>query len=327
MTQNQNMTYQNMINYPINIPSLRSRDQINYNFQQPQLQRALYPYTMNPAISPNQNSNPNITVHNIQNIQSNTIQDNSSTKTDSISAHNNSFTPLKLLTKYKDIYVPSIYLLDYNDINQSPFNILSANQSQILTPTYNPIVPIMNNNQNNNILNKYLNYGYNFEQWKIYVNEIKAKFDELNDLVKNGNIRLPDPENELEYLMAFPSDYGGLGNVQNDQYYENVKFYDPKDTTKNQGNKNFMSLIKFEHDQTWFPLDPSSLNKQFNDINKIINPPVNTYMKFFYQPNFFIRNPNSNNSQNTVISINTEQIGINGNNGIKLENEKNEKER
>ena len=327
MTQNQNMTYQNMINYPMNIPSLRSRDQINYNFQQPQLQRALYPYTMNPAISPNQNSNPNITVHNIQNIQNNTIQDNSSTKTDSISAQNNSFTPFKLLTKYKDIYVPSIYLLDYDDINQSPFNILSANQSQILPPTYNPIVPIMNNNQNNNILNKYLNYGYNFEQWKIYVNEIKAKFDELNDLVKNGNIRLPDPENELEYLMAFPSDYGGLGNVQNDQYYENVKFYDPKDTTKNQGNKNFMSLIKFEHDQTWFPLDPSSLNKQFNDINKIINPPVNTYMKFFYQPNFFIRNPNSNNPQNTVISINTEQIGINGNNGIKLENEKNEKER
>jgi hypothetical protein len=182
----------------------------------------------------------------------------------------------------------------------------------------------MNNNQNNSVLNKYFNYGYNFEQWKSYANQIKNKFDELNELVKNGIIRLPDPENELEYLMAFPSDYGGLGNVQNDQNYENVKFFDPKDTSKNPSNKNFMSLIQFEHDQTWFPLEPNplSLNKQFNDINKI-KTSVNPFMKFFYPQNFLFRN--QNNNQNAVISKNTEQNGKNGNNSSKSDQNKKER--
>ena len=330
------MAFQKMINYPMNMQSVRPMDpsnQIQYVFQQPQTQRILYPYIVNPTISQTQiqNTNPNAVIQNAQNIQSNNIPEDVSTKIDSNSNNtnleqNNSSAPLKLLTKYKDIYVPSIYLLDYNDITKVPFNILAANQAQNQTPVYNQIGQPINHNQNNSLLNKYLNYGYNFDQWKVYVNDIKAKFDELNDLVKNGNIRLPDPENELEYLMAFPSDYGGLGNVQNDQNYENVKFYDPKDTSKNPANKNFMSLIRFDHDQTWFPLDPnpSSLNKQINDNIKNINSFVNNpYMKIYYPPNFLIRN--SNNPQNTVISHNTEQIGTIGNNSIK--NGQNEKER
>jgi len=125
--------------------------------------------------------------------------------------------------------------------------------------------------------------------------------------------------------MSFPSDYGGLGNVQNDQNYENVKFYDPKDTTKNLGNKNFMSLIRFDNDQTWFPMkpNPSPLNKQFNDINKNINSSVNPYMKFIYPQNFLIRNQNI---PNTIASNNSEQTGTNGNNSnkkdVKIEKER-----
>ena len=191
-------------------------------------------------------------------------------------------------------------------------------------------------------MNKYFNYGYNLEQWKTYVNNIKNKFDELNDLVKNGNIRLPEPDNELEYLMAFPSDYGGLGNVQNDQNYENVKFYDPKDTTKNQANKNFMSLIKFEHDQIWFPLEPnpSSLNKPFNDYIKNINIPVNNPILKYYYPNIYFyfyqnypnllfrNNPNNSNNISSTIIPNTEQKINNGNNSSnKNENDQNKIER
>ena len=124
--------------------------------------------------------------------------------------------------------------------------------------------------------------------------------------------------------MAFPSDYGGLGNVQNDQNYENVKFFDHKDTSKNPSNKNFMSLIQFEHDQTWFPLEPNplSLNKQFNDINKI-KTSVNPFMKFLYPQNFLFRN--QNNIQNTAISNNTEQNGKNGNNSSKSDQNKKER--
>jgi hypothetical protein len=337
MAQNAGISYPNMINYPMNMQVARPIDlsnPIQYSFQQSQAQRFIYPYILNQGI---QNPNPiNLPLQNMQNIQNiqinNVVLDNSTTKADTNNSNatqnnssNSTLPPLKLLTKYKDIYVPSIYLLDYSDISKAPFNIL-ANQSQNQAQSYNQMTgQVMNNNQSNNILSKYFNYGYNFEQWKLYVNEIKNKFDELNELVKNGNIRLPDPENELEYLMSFPSDYGGLGNVQNDQNYENVKFYDPKDTTKNLGNKNFMSLIRFDNDQTWFPMkpNPSPLNKQFNDINKNINSSVNPYMKFIYPQNFLIRNPNT--IPNAIASNNSEQKGTNGNNSNK--DDKNKKER
>ena len=336
MAQNAGIGYHNIINYPMNMQLARPIDPSNpiqYSFQQSQGQRFIYPYILNQGI---QNAPINLPLQNMQNIQNiqinNVVLDNSTTKTDTNNSNgtqnnssNSTLPPLKLLTKYKDIYVPSIYLLDYSDISKAPFNIL-ANQTQSQAQSYNQMTgQVMSNNQSNSTLSKYFNYGYNFEQWKQYVNEIKNKFDELNELVKNGNIRLPDPENELEYLMSFPSDYGGLGNVQNDQNYENVKFYDPKDTTKNLGNKNFMSLIRFDNDQTWFPMkpNPSPLNKQFNDINKNINSSVNPYMKFIYPQNFLIRNQNI---PNTIASNNSEQTGTNGNNSnkkdVKIEKER-----
>ena len=339
MTQNTNITNPNMIymNYPMNIQAANPSNQIQYPFQQTQAQRIIYPYMMNANIPQQQiqnvyNANVNTQMVNNANIKSNTPADNSSTKAESNNGQNNtSTTTFKLLTKYKDIYVPTIYLIDYNDTSKAPFNLFATNQTQNQTQTYNQLTgQIMNNNQNNSVLNKYFNYGYNLEQWKTYVNNIKNKFDELNDLVKNGNIRLPEPDNELEYLMAFPSDYGGLGNVQNDQNYENVKFYDPKDTTKNQANKNFMSLIKFEHDQIWFPLEPnpSSLNKPFNDYIKNINIPVNNPILKYYYPNILFRNQNNSNNISSTLIPNSEQKINNGNNSSnKNENDQNKIER
>ena len=340
MFQNQSLPYQSIMNYPVN-----QNNQLQYTLQQP-AQRVMYSYALNPNIAqaqpqftqipslqnsyyPTQLSqvNPNA-ITNISNVNNtatkNTINQDISMPNAESNNQNNPETPMptmSLLTKYKDIYVPTIYLLDYSDTTKSPFNILAANSTQAPTQ-YNQLTgQAINNNQNNSILNKYLNYGYNLEQWKTYVNDIKAKFDELNDLVKNGIIRLPDPDNELEYLMAFPSDYGGLGNVHNDQNYENVKFFDPKDTTKNQVNKNFMSLIKFDHDQIWFPLEPNpqSLNKQqINDYSKIINSHVNPILKYYFPQNFLIRNPN--NLPSTIVSNS-------GNNSNKTENNENKKER
>ena len=223
----------------------------------------------------------------------------SNTSTNSNSSNSN----FKILTKYKEIYVPRIYLMNYEDLTQPPFNnIKNTNYSQ------------QNNNQNAIYNKDYLNYGYNLEQWKIYATEIKNKFDELNDLVKNGKIRLLDPENELEYLMNFPSDYGGLGRIYNDQNYENVKFYDPKDTKQKPVNNNFMSLIKFDEKdhQIWFNLEPnpSSLNN-VNNSNKINSNSVNSTFpifpnKYFYQ--IFYRNPQNNQMPNIV---NFSQIGGN----------------
>ena len=191
------------------------------------------------------------------------VQNDSNKENNSVKGDSNTTQPMPILSKYKDIYVPTIFLLDYNDTSKPPFNTFVQNQTQQMQI------------QSPNMFNKYFNYNYNFDQWKKYVTEIRGKFDELNELVKSKTIILPEPDNVLEYLMAFPSDFGGLGEIREDQKYESVKFFDPKDKSKNSEGKSFMEMIKFEHD-TWFPLEPNpqSLNKNinygYNNINSVI---------------------------------------------------------
>ena len=296
-----------MLNYPYLYPQVRPvfPTPVQFPYQQfgPQ---AIYPRIFNPnpvAINPAQPYiNPQIVNQNpAQTINS---QNEAATENSSKGEINSNTQPMKILTKYKDIYVPSIFLLDYTDTTKEPFNTFNQNQQQQA--------------QSPQMFNKYFNYGYNFEQWKKYVTEIKSKFDELNELVKSKTIILPSPENELEYLMAFPSDYGGLGDIYEDQKYENLKLYDPKDTSKNKDNKSFMELIKFEHD-TWFPLEPNpqSLNKYNNkDIIKNINP-------FVYPP--IIQNNFLNSNLNQPTTVSKTDNNINGNNGdIKADQNKKE---
>ena len=277
--------------------------QIFYQINSAQIQAQQNPTQtfINPMVVNKIQPQPQIPIEQISKTQANTTTDNSSTKPET-----NSQNPMKLLTKYKDIYVPTIFLIDYSDNTKAPFNLFVQNQQQMQG---NISGQMMNNIQNNQNFNKYFNYGYNFEQWKKYVAEIRSKFDELNDLVKAKKIILPEPDNELEYLMAFPSDYGGLGDIQKDQNYENVKFYDPKDIAKNPENKDFMSMIRFEH-ETWFPLEPNpaSLNKNINnDYFKIINPSVNPLN---IQKNFLIPNPTA---APIVSKLDNNIIGNNGN--------------
>ena len=296
-----------MLNYPYLYPQVRPvfPTPVQFPYQQfgPQ---AIYPRIFNPnpvAINPAQPYiNPQIVNQNpAQTINS---QNEAATENSSKGEINSNTQPMKILTKYKDIYVPSIFLLDYTDTTKEPFNTFSQNQQQQA--------------QSPQMFNKYFNYGYNFEQWKKYVTEIRSKFDELNELVKSKTIILPSPENELEYLMAFPSDYGGLGDIYEDQKYENLKLYDPKDTSKNKDNNSFMELIKFEHD-TWFPLEPNpqSLNKYNNkDIIKNINP-------FVYPP--IIQNNFLNSNLNQPTTVSKTDNNINGNNGdIKADQNKKE---
>ena len=296
-----------MLNYPYLYPQVRPvfPTPVQFPYQQfgPQ---AIYPRIFNPnpvAINPAQPYiNPQIVNQNpAQTINS---QNETATENSSKGEINSNTQPMKILTKYKDIYVPSIFLLDYTDTTKEPFNTFNQNQQQQA--------------QSPQMFNKYFNYGYNFEQWKKYVTEIRSKFDELNELVKSKTIILPSPENELEYLMAFPSDYGGLGDIYEDQKYENLKLYDPKDTSKNKDNKSFMELIKFEHD-TWFPLEPNpqSLNKYNNkDIIKNINP-------FVYPP--IIQNNFLNSNLNQPTTVSKTDNNINGNNGdIKTDQNKKE---
>ena len=292
---------QQMMPYPYGIPQA-NQPQLIY----PQYNPLFYPrYPNTNLIQPNPLPNfQNQQIVNQPQILNNQIQQN--TETPESNEPQKPSEKMKILTKYKDIYVPSIFLLDYTDTSKPPYNLFIQSQQQQQIQQ----IPgqFMNNNQNNQLNIKYFNYGYNFEQWKKYVIDIKGKFDELNELVKQKKIILPEPDNELEYLMALPSDYGGLGDIQQDQKYSNVKFYDPKDTSKNPENKSFMEMIKFERDTTWFPLEPNqfSLNKpkiNYININTSDNPMI-------MQNNFL----NSNLNQSTIVSKSNENN--NGNNSL-----------
>ena len=303
---------QQMMTYPYGFPqptSIAFPSQIPFTY--PMQPHVFYPINPQIKIMPNQ---PQTFVNQIMVNQPPAQIQNKPTTNGVLNSDNNSTkegtiipNPMKILTKYKDIYVPTIFLLDYSDVTKAPFNSFVQNQSQQI-PNNIP-GQMLNNiqNQNNQLFSKYFNYGYNFEQWKKYVADIRSKFDELNEKVKSKEIILPEPDNELEYLMAFPSDYGGLGDIYKDQNYENVKFYDPKDKTKNPENKDFMSMIRFER-ETWFPLEPnpSSLNKNINnDYLKFINPSLNPLN---IQKTFLIQNPN----QTVVSKMENNIIGNNG---------------
>ena len=177
----------------------------------------------------------------------------------------NNYSNLKLLTKYKNIYVPKIYLINYEDTSIYPPKDSNINESQNNYNYFNYSFSFFNfQNTNSNTNKDYLNYGYSFIQWKVYATEIKNKFDELNELVMKRIIKLPEPSNELEYLLELPSDYGGLGKLNNEHRYSNLKFYDSKIPEKKK--KKFMSQIKFEKKMIWFPLhpNPESLSKNYN---------------------------------------------------------------
>ena len=101
--------------------------------------------------------------------------------------------PFPVLTQYENIFVPAIFNINLNEIKNAPWKKEGAK------------------------LDDYFNYGYNEEQWINYSEKIKSKFDKLVNLVKNGKKKLPNSKNELNYLMEFPSDFGGLGEVYDDQ--------------------------------------------------------------------------------------------------------------
>ena len=228
---------------------------------------------------------------------------------------NNQTKALKFLTQYKNIYVPKIYLIDYNDTSIYPPKDSVKNES--LTQNCNnfkfPFPFLFYNYQNNNSNNEYLNYGYNFSQWKEYANQIKNKLDELNDLVLKEKIRLPEPDNELEYLMALPSDFGGLGNIYHENKYENLKFYDPK--LPENKDKQFIEQVKFERNMIWFPLkpNPESLNKK--------NSPFPQYIELLNQQNTNIKG-DINNNGNKAINETKDAINNENNNNTLNDKEK-----
>jgi len=213
-----------------------------------------------------------------------------------VHTHPNENMNLKYLVKYKEIYIPKIYLMEYNDTEKYKNDISSTQNA-----------------------NPYFNYGYNIEQWEIYVDKIRSKFDELNEIVKKGKIRLPEPDNEMEYLLALPSDFGGLGELYHEDKYENLKLYNPKDPEN--AYKSFMSEIKFDRKETWFPLkpNPESFTKKMTFYD-FLNLKYNFFnLNNLNSINMDIFNINKNNNISSVNKASTEEKDKNNCNKIKSE--------
>ena len=165
-------------------------------------------------------------------------------------------SPFPVLSKYKDIYIPSIYTLNLKEINDAPWRKSDAN------------------------LSDYFNYNYTEENWIEHTEEIKSKFDELNSMVKEKEIGLPSIKNELDYLLKFPSDYGGLDEVNKEQNFENINFFDNKINVNN-----LAPLVRYNQ-QVYVNLEMGNQNIN-NNIN-ITN--INPF------------NPSSSNNTNLLVN-------------------------
>ena len=106
--------------HPIQFPYPQMQPQIFYPISSAQIPAAQNPNPsfINPMVVNKIQPQPQIPLEQVAKTQANTITDNSTTKTESTSQN-----PMKLLTKYKDIYVPTIFLLDYSDTTKAPFNL------------------------------------------------------------------------------------------------------------------------------------------------------------------------------------------------------------
>lgn len=180
-----------------------------------------------------------------------------------------------ILTKYKDIYIPSIYLMDYSK------NTEEYAKDNLDTAT----------------LSKYFNYNFNFEKWSEFCRKIRLKFDDLNNKVKDGSIILPENplDNKLEYLMNFPSDYGGLGKLFDEQKYNNLFLFDKKIKYAQYEDKNFMEIMEIQaYSDPTFPIDKINPYKRNNKAMQKLA--VYPGMKYPIYPNYYYyyyyKNPN-----------------------------------
>ena len=139
------------LNFPLNI-NINDKEQLNYIDQKSQPRT-----TENSSLSENKSS--------ISSLEQNSID--SKIALISNNKNKNKYN-LKYLTKYKNIYIPKIFLINYDDSSVYPPK--DANTQESIQNNFNyfnfSLFFNLQNNNNNNTNRQYLNYGYNFYQWK-----------------------------------------------------------------------------------------------------------------------------------------------------------------
>lgn len=186
-----------------------------------------------------------------------------------------------IFMKHNNIYLPKIFINNYDQILEKI---------------------------DDDSASEYFNFGFNVSDWRSFKEKIKANFNNLVVLVKQNKIKLEyKKDDELNYLMNLPSDFGGLGEAFQDNVYSNVNFFNKKT------NCFRMENIKFDKEPAFYTLERTSknlelFNKSYYFNNTNCSPPFNipfynyppnfNCFKYFLQPNCFY-NPKLIDNQQT----------------------------
>lgn len=138
--------------------------------------------------------------------------------------------------------------------------------------------------------------------WKKYAENIKRKFETLSLLVEKNNYHLSTSKDEKKYIANFPADYGGLGEILDDQKYEHLNFFEYKPNK----NKTIPS-IEIKQGSICVPLESKTenLNNNINTPSYVTNlanlnnniypgnafPTPHNFPHPFYPPHLMYRPP------------------------------------
>jgi len=65
--------------------------------------------------------------------------------------------------------------------------------------------------------------GLNETTFKIYTDNLKIKLTDLKKKIEANQIALNNDKSLKKYLFSFPADHGGIGDILNENQFENVK--------------------------------------------------------------------------------------------------------
>lgn len=107
--------------------------------------------------------------------------------------------------------------------------------------------------------------GFNEEMWTKYSKNMVAKFENLKKSIKDNKVHLPNTKNLQKYLFNFPGDYGGLGEILDEQKFEKLNFFEYKP-----GKNKMIPFIEMRQGSICVPLECRNEN-----LNIIYNDPFN----------------------------------------------------
>jgi hypothetical protein len=134
-----------------------------------------------------------------------------------------------------------------------------------------------------NRLSDYFNYGLTEEVWKKYCENLKAKY---KDNIKALNEYKMTDNKIFNYLFNLPSDFGGIGEVQEDSKYENLNFFEYR--TKNKQ----LPAIEIRQGVVCVPVESSHEQILHNPLNNNFPPNISPQINpMFWHGPFPFRPP------------------------------------